>query len=175
LITGRFKVRLITFVLKAKVAFCFHYARNNFIKMNQSIFRCKCPIASALDIVGDKWSLVIIRDMLFAHKKTFTDFSNSTEKIASNILAARLKFLEEMKVLSKSKMEGNDKSYIYTLTNRGLNLLPVIAELTLWSDENLIELNPILVKGDYSQLKINRESFLDEIRQRYIKKFNLIE
>jgi len=159
--------------MKAKVVFSFHNASNNYKKMNQTIFRCQCPIASALDIVGDKWSLVIIRDMLFAHKKTFTDFSNSTEKIATNILASRLKFLEEMKIVSKSKMEGNDKSYIYSLTYRGLNLLPVIAELTLWSDENLKELNPILIKGDYSQLRANKEEYLEGIKQRYINKFNL--
>ena len=112
-------------------------------------FRCQCPISSALDIIGDKWTLVIVRDMIFDHKKTFKDFSTSAESIASNILSTRLKLMEEVGIIKKSKMEGNQKSNVYTLTEKGLGLLPVIAEITLWSDENVRELNPIMVKEDY--------------------------
>ena len=73
-------------------------------------FRCQCPISSALDIIGDKWTLVIVRDMIFDHKKTFKDFSTSAESIASNILSTRLKLMEEVGIIKKSKMEGNQKS-----------------------------------------------------------------
>ena len=132
-------------------------------------FRCQCPISSALDIIGDKWTLVIVRDMIFDHKKTFKDFSTSAESIASNILSTRLKLMEEVGIIKKSKMEGNQKSNIYTLTEKGLGLLPVIAEITLWSDENVRELNPIMVKEDYQYVRTNREEFLAAVKQRYLK------
>ena len=132
-------------------------------------FRCQCPISSALDIIGDKWTLVIVRDMIFDHKKTFKDFSTSAESIASNILSTRLKLMEEVGIIKMSKMEGNQKSNVYTLTEKGLGLLPVIAEITLWSDENVRELNPIMVKEDYQYVRTNKEEFLEAVKQRYLK------
>jgi len=78
-------------------------------------FRCNCPITSALDIVGDKWTLVIIKQMLLEGKKTFKDFSESNEAIASNILSSRLKMLEKYKMISKEKLPHNKKkrTFIY--------------------------------------------------------------
>ena len=132
-------------------------------------FRCQCPISSALDIIGDKWTLLIVRDMLFDHKKTFKDFSTSAESIATNILSSRLKLLEEAGIIKKSKMDGNQKSNIYTLTEKGLGLLPVIAEITLWSDENVRQLNPAMVKEDYEYVRTNKSAFLEAVKQRYLK------
>jgi len=132
-------------------------------------FRCQCPISSALDIIGDKWTLLIIRDMLFDHKTTFKDFSSSVESIATNILSSRLKLLEEAGIVRKSKKEGNQKSNIYTLTEKGLGLLPIIAEITLWSDENVRELNPTMVKEDYQYVRTNKQEFLEGIKQGYLK------
>jgi DNA-binding HxlR family transcriptional regulator len=132
-------------------------------------FRCKCPISSALDIIGDKWTLLIIRDMLFDHKTTFKDFSSSVESIATNILSSRLKLLEEVGIIRKNKKEGNQKSNVYTLTQKGLGLLPIIAEITLWSDENVRELNPTMVKEDYQYVRTNKQEFLDGIEQAYLK------
>jgi DNA-binding HxlR family transcriptional regulator len=132
-------------------------------------FRCQCPISSALDIIGDKWTLLIIRDMLFDHKKTFKDFSTSAESIATNILSSRLKLLEEVGIIKKSKLEGNQKSNIYTLTQKGLGLLPVIAEITLWSDENVRELNPAMVKEDYQHVRNNKQSFLKKVKEAYLR------
>jgi len=132
-------------------------------------FRCQCPISSALDIIGDKWTLLIIRDMIFDHKKTFKDFSSSAESIASNILSARLKMLEEVGIIRKGKLEGNQKSNIYTLTEKGLGLLPVIAEITLWSDENVRELNPTMVKDDYQYVRNNKLVFFESVKQAYLK------
>ena len=156
--------------MKVKVYYYFQNASNNFkfIKMDID-FRCQCPISSALDIIGDKWTLLIIRDMLFDHKKTFKDFSTSVESIASNILSSRLKLLEEAGIIRKDKMDGNQKSNIYTLTDKGLDLLPVIAELTLWSDVHVRELNPIMTKGDYQYIKNNKKKFLDGILKSYQK------
>jgi len=132
-------------------------------------FRCKCPISSALDIIGDKWTLLIIRDMLFDHKTTFKDFSSSVESIATNILSSRLKLLEEVGIIRKTKKEGNQKSNVYTLTQKGLGLLPIIAEITLWSDENVRELNPTMVKEDYQYVRTNKQEFLDGIKLSYLK------
>ena len=156
--------------MKVKVYYYFQNASNNFkfIKMNID-FRCQCPISSALDIIGDKWTLLIIRDMLFDHKKTFKDFSTSVERIASNILSSRLKLLEEAGIIRKDKLDGNLKSNIYSLTDKGLDLLPVIAELTLWSDAHVRELNPIMTKEDYQYIKNNKKKFLDGVLQSYQK------
>lgn len=156
--------------MKVKVYYYFQNASKNFkfIKMDID-FRCQCPISSALDIIGDKWTLLIIRDMLFDHKKTFKDFSTSVESIASNILASRLKLLEEAGIIRKDKLDGNLKSNIYSLTDKGLDLLPVIAELTLWSDAHVRELNPNMTKVDYQYIKNNKNKFLDGVLQSYQK------
>ena len=100
-------------------------------------FRSNCPIACALDIVGDKWSLLLVRDMLTVHKKTFKEFSESSEGIAPGILSSRLKWLEENDLISKQKLPDNQKENIYLLTEKGIELAPVITEIILWSDKNL--------------------------------------
>lgn len=100
-------------------------------------FRSNCPIACTLDIVGDKWSLLIVRDMLVQRKKTFKDFSASPEGIAPGILSSRLKWLEENDLISKQKLPDNQKENIYLLTEKGIELAPVITEIILWSDKNL--------------------------------------
>lgn len=100
-------------------------------------FRSGCPLASTLDILGDKWSLLIVRDMLLQGKKTFKDFSNSPEKFVPGILSARLKWLEENKIITKRKLPANQKENIYLLTEKGIELAPVITEIILWSDKNL--------------------------------------
>ncbi len=100
-------------------------------------FRSNCPISSALDLIGDKWSLLIIRDMMFSGKETYSEFSNSNEKIATNILSNRLSMLEELGIIDKGKKEGNKKTNIYSLSQRGKELLPIILEIAQWSDNNL--------------------------------------
>ena len=100
-------------------------------------FRSGCPLASTLDIVGDKWSLLIVRDMLLQGKKNFKEFSASPEGIAPGILSSRLKWLEENDLISKQKLPDNQKENIYLLTEKGIELVPVITEIILWSDKNL--------------------------------------
>jgi DNA-binding HxlR family transcriptional regulator len=108
----------------------------------KNTFRCKCPITSALDIIGDKWSLVVIKQMLFEGKSTFKDFVESPEAIATNILTARLKMLEEFGIVKKEKHPTNKKTKIYILTEKGLAFTPMLLELTLWSRDNIQEFNP---------------------------------
>lgn len=97
-------------------------------------FRSSCMIASALDLIGDKWSLVIIRDMLLHHKTTFKEFVASDEGVATNLLSSRLKLLESVDVLTKNKLSTNKKENIYILTEKGIDLAPIIMELVIWSD-----------------------------------------
>lgn len=104
-------------------------------------FRSSCPIASMLDIIGDKWSLLLVRDMLVQGKKTFKEFSISPEGIAPGILSSRLKWLEGNELITKQKLPNNQKENIYLLTEKGIALAPVITEIILWSDKNLREHN----------------------------------
>ena len=102
-----------------------------------TFFRCNCPVTSALDIVGDKWTLVIIKLMLLEQKKTFKEFSQSDESIAPSILSNRLKTLEKIGFIVKQKLPDNKKTNHYFLTEKGLSLTPVIIELALWSHHNI--------------------------------------
>ena len=134
----------------------------------KNTFRCNCPITSALDIVGDKWTLVIIKQMLFEGKKTFKDFSESDEAIASNILSSRLKMLEEYKMISKGKLPNNKKTNIYLLTEKGLSLIPTIVELTLWSEGNIREFHPKLYSDNRIEMVTNnKEGFINMLLENY--------
>lgn len=129
----------------------------------KSKFRSSCPISSALDIIGDKWSLLIIRDMMFAGKKTYSDFSNSSEGIATNILSNRLSMLEELGIINKGKLEGNKKTNIYSLTQRGKELLPIILEIAQWSDTNLNDHLKDSAKPFVNKFKLNKEEFVQNM------------
>ena len=100
--------------------------------------RSSCPLTSVLDIVGDKWSLLIIRDIFFG-KKTFTEFLRSSEKIATNILSNRLELLIKNGLLKVTKLPNDQKTKIYYLTDAGIDMYPIIYELMRWSDRNLIK------------------------------------
>ncbi|MBI3351688.1 MAG: helix-turn-helix transcriptional regulator [Nitrospirae bacterium] len=91
-----------------------------------------CPIAFTLDVIGDKWSLLIIRDMVFLGKRYYGEFLVSDEKIASNILADRLKRLEDTSIITKTLDPDNQKKYIYELTPKGIDLVPMILEVIRW-------------------------------------------
>ena len=102
-----------------------------------TFFRCNCPVTSALDIVGDKWTLVVIKLMLLEQKKTFKEFFESDELIAPSILSNRLKKLEKIGFIVKQKLPDNQKTNHYFLTEKGLSLTPIIIELALWSHHNI--------------------------------------
>lgn len=99
--------------------------------------RSKCPISCSLDIWGDKWSLLIIRDLMFAKKCTYGDFLKSPEKIATNILASRLESLEKNKIIEKVNHSDNNKRTPYTLTRKGIDMLPILVEIQLWAAKYL--------------------------------------
>lgn len=99
-------------------------------------FRSGCPIASSLDLVGDRWTMVILRD-LFTGKRRFSQFLDSPERIATNILRARLVEMERNGLVERRLYEARPKRYEYVLTRRGAGLLPVLQALCGWSGENL--------------------------------------
>mgnify|MGYP006142398587 FL=1 len=107
------------------------------MSFSDKTFRCDCPVTSALDIVGDKWTLVVIKLMLVEQKKTFKEFSQSNESIAPSVLSNRLKTLEKTGFIVKEKLPDNQKTNHYFLTEKGLSLTPVIIELALWSHHNV--------------------------------------
>jgi len=127
-------------------------------------FRSGCPISSALDVVGDKWSLLIIRDMLVKYKKTFKEISDSDEKIAPSILSARLKLLESYKLIFKTKMPENKKENIYLLTEKGIRLTPIIIEFSLWGNSNMREFNEI---DDIEGLNADKNLIIQTVQDSY--------
>lgn len=97
--------------------------------------RSECPLSGFLDILGDKWSLLIVRDLMFNKKNTFGDFLKSGEGIATNILTSRLVALEENGFIEKLKDAENKKIRIYKLTKKGRELKPILVEVFLWTDK----------------------------------------
>ena len=131
-------------------------------------FRCECPITSALDILGDKWILVIIKLMLTQDKKTFKDFTESDEGIATNILSSKLKYLEEFGIITKTQLPDNKKTNLYLLTEKGLALTPIIVELSIWSDENVRGLNKIMKDSpEIKIMKSDKAAFIKMLKENY--------
>lgn len=99
-------------------------------------FRSTCPVSNLLDIIGDKWSILIIRD-LFIGSNTYSDFLNAPEKISTNILVDRLKKLTQAGLIEFTKKPDDQKIKIYNLTSKGIDLYPLMVEMSLWSKKHL--------------------------------------
>jgi DNA-binding HxlR family transcriptional regulator len=122
--------------------------------------RSCCPVAHALDILGDRWTLLIIRDMLFMGKHEYHEFMAGSEGIATNILSDRLKGLVCMDIIKSCAHPAHKTKKLYYLTQKGKDLLPVVVELIVWSGThfpapdfprerfNLIKNNPKQVMKD---------------------------
>lgn len=134
-------------------------------------FRCNCPFTSALDVLGDKWMLVIVKQMLVEDKETFKDFTESEEAIATNILSSRLKLLEELGIILKTKRPNNKKTNLYLLTDKGLALAPILVELATWSDNHLRDIHPDILNGaDMELLRKDKALFAKVLEQKYREK-----
>jgi len=105
------------------------------IFMKEAKKRSECPISCTLDVFGDKWSFLIIRDLLFAKECTYGDFLKSAEGIATNILASRLVTLEENQIIEKLEHPKSKAKVLYKLTRKGIDLLPVLIEIHLWFEK----------------------------------------
>src|SRR5215469_6633727 len=100
--------------------------------------RSGCPINLTLEVVGDKWSLLVIRDIIFGNRRHFRELlTNSEEGIASNILADRLKRLLQEGIISKTDDPSHKQKAIYSLTEKGIELLPILAQMAGWGYKHL--------------------------------------
>ncbi len=134
-------------------------------------FRCDCPFTSALDILGDKWMLVIVKQILIEGKETFKDFTESEEAIATNILSTKLKLMEELGIIIKTKRPNNKKTNLYLLTDKGLALTPILVELAIWSDNYLRDIHPTIVNNEKMELLRNdKAAFASALEEKYREK-----
>ena len=120
--------------------------------MLKSKRRSNCPISSFLELWGDKWSLLIIRDLMDSKECTYGDFLKSPEGIATNILAARLQNLEENKLIEKLEHPDSKAKVLYKLTRKGVDLVPVMIEISLWAEK-------------YFSISENRKAMLKEVKK----------
>lgn len=127
--------------------------------MKKNIRRSDCPINYVLEILGDKWTLLIIRDLVFEGKKFYKDFLNSEEGIATNILSTRLKGLEHAGILASKVYEKQRTMKVYSLTPKGKALLPVLFEMMIWSASYGEGLK--ISQEFVDKIKMNRDAMLD--------------
>ena len=99
--------------------------------------RSPCPIASALDLLGDRWSLVVVRDLLFRDCHTYGELLDSPERISTNILAERLRRLEKAGVITKKVYQTRPRRYRYELTAKGEALRPVLLSVIHWANDHI--------------------------------------
>jgi len=124
-----------------------------------------CPIFFSLEIFGDKWSLVILRDILHFEKKHYNEFLDSEEGISTNILADRLKRLEEQGIISKRKDPDNKKQFIYSPTHKCLDLVPLILEIAVWGAK--YDPNTKAPPEEMAKIRDNRKQYIESIRDKF--------
>lgn len=124
--------------------------------------RSECPIAFALDLFGDRWSLLIVRDIALKGKRYFHELENAGEGIATNILSDRLKSLVSDGILIKARDPEKGSRRIYRLTDKGLDLLPVLLEMIVWSGKHDPQ---TVVSRDYLERATKRrQTMLKDLR-----------
>ncbi|ASW74059.1 transcriptional regulator [Chryseobacterium piperi] len=124
--------------------------------------RSDCPISSSLEIWGDKWSLLIIRDLMLNKECTYGDFLKADEKIATNILASRLQHLLENGIIDKKDHPDSKLKILYHLTEKGIDLIPLIVEINLWGDKYLS--TPADKKQLLENIKKDKQKFIEAAR-----------
>jgi DNA-binding HxlR family transcriptional regulator len=126
--------------------------------------RSGCPVSMSLDLLGDRWSLLIVRDLMVRGYRTFGEFLHSGEGIATNILAGRLKRLEAAGILCTEPSEEDGRSAYYRLTEKGISLAPVMLELLIWGAHHEKTAAPCAVIDHMEQ---NRAAVLAETHRRW--------
>src|SRR5258708_5377687 len=141
-----------------------------FCAMAKQKRRSDCPISAALDIFGDKWTLLIVRDLLFKGKQHYVEFLQSEERPATNILADRLYALEQSGIIIKDIDPAHGSRYLYHLSPKGVDLLPMLAEMILWSakyDPNTAA-DPVFI----AEARRNMKGLMSSIRNGLQKPFS---
>ncbi len=125
--------------------------------------RSGCPLNASVEMLGDRWSLLIIRDMMLRGFRTYKEFLESYEGIATNILADRLQKLVAHGILATERDPSDGRKLIYLLTAKGIDLAPVLTEMVLWAAAHEDTENQALVR----QMQKDKEQFLAAVRKRW--------
>src|SRR5712672_429403 len=128
--------------------------------------RSECPLNASVEMLGDRWSLLIIRDMMLRGFRTYKEFMECYEGIATNILADRLKKLVAYGIITAEPDPSDGRKLIYLLTAKGIDLAPVLTEMVLWAAGHEDTGNQALVRV----MQKDKEKFLAEVRQRWAEK-----
>jgi DNA-binding HxlR family transcriptional regulator len=128
--------------------------------------RSGCPLNASVEMLGDRWSLLILRDMMLRGYETFNEFLHSDEKIATNILTDRLRRLESCGIIETERDPADGRKMIYTLTPKGIDLAPVLTEMVLWAARHEETGNQALVR----EMRTGKEQLLLAVRQRWEEK-----
>jgi DNA-binding HxlR family transcriptional regulator len=125
--------------------------------------RSDCPLNFGLEMFGDKWTLLIIRDLMFFGKRYYGEFLESAEGISTNTLADRLSMLEKQQIITKKKSREHKQKLIYSLTQKGIDLVPVMMAIGMWSEQYADKLNP------------QRDIILGEVKKHYTKGIQIVK
>ena len=125
--------------------------------------RSACPLNASVEMLGDRWSLLIIRDMMLLGSRTFKEFLGSYEGIATNILADRLRKLEAYGIIRTEQDPFDGRKLIYQLTPKGIDLAPVLTEMVLWAGRHEKTATRPLIR----LMQEDKQKFLEQIRQRW--------
>lgn len=126
--------------------------------------RSGCPINALLEILGDTWSLLIVRDMMFFGRRTYSEFLNAGEKVATNILSDRLQRLESAGIIEKRRDPSDARKFIYRLTEKGIDLAPMLVEIILWSARHEAADAP---PGVIKEMAADRDAFVAKVRKNW--------
>ena len=130
--------------------------------------RSGCPLNASVEMLGDRWSLLILRDMMLRGFRSYKEFLESYEGIATNILADRLRKLQSYGIIAAEQDPSDGRKLIYVLTAKGIDLAPVLTEMVLWAAAHEKTENQALVR----QMQADKEKFLAAIRQRWADNSN---
>ncbi len=133
------------------------------VKQSKSKRRSECPLNASVEMLGDRWSLLIIRDMMLRGSRTFNEFLQGYEAIATNILADRLRKLVAYGILTTEPDPSDGRKLIYSLTAKGIDLAPVLTEMVLWAAAHENTGNQALVR----QMRADKEKFVSGVRERW--------
>jgi DNA-binding HxlR family transcriptional regulator len=134
------------------------------VKKRKAEQRSGCPVSLSLERFGDRWSLLVVRDLMVRGYRTFKDFQNSGEGIATNILTDRLRRLESAGIIMTGVEPADGRRVNYRLTEKGIDLAPVLLELLIWGARHEQTAAPCAV---IERMARNREQVLAEVRRRW--------
>lgn len=133
------------------------------LKKPKSRRRSECPLNASVEMLGDRWSLLILRDMMVRGYRTFKEFLSSEENIASNVLTDRLRKLEVYGIIASEQDPSDGRKLNYSLTAKGIDLAPVLTEMVLWAAAHEETGNQALVR----LMRKDKEEFLAQTWQRW--------